>query len=227
MDNQNQLQTSFNQRPALISVGDLFKKTWYEYKGRLSVFILITLVPFAVSFLLLAASEAEDFINSVLGWMLLVVFYVLVIFVNLLSQAALIFAVKEKEIGAKEAFQKSWHKIISFAWVSSLSFLIVIGGFILFIVPGIIFSVWYSLAAYALIVDGKKGMDALSQSKQLVKGSWWSVFWRFLVISVIVGIISIIVSFIPFGAKIFTLFSVPFTVTFTFLLYKELKQLKT
>ena len=101
MDNQNQPQVSSNQQPALISAGDLFKKTWYEYKSRLSVFILITLVPFAVSFLLLAASEAEYLLSSVLGWVLLVVFYVLVVFVNLLSQVALIFAVNEKEIGVK------------------------------------------------------------------------------------------------------------------------------
>jgi len=62
--------------------------------------------------------------------------------------------------------------------ISILTSLIIIGGFILLIVPGVIFAIWYAFSFYAVVLDQHKVMDALKTSKNLVQGRWWAVWWR-------------------------------------------------
>lgn len=61
----------------------------------------------------------------------------------------------------------------SFVWVSLLQALTIAGGILLFIVPGIIFLVWFGFATQALLLDGKRGLDALSASRDLARGRFW------------------------------------------------------
>ncbi|MCX6795049.1 MAG: hypothetical protein NTY31_03660 [Candidatus Falkowbacteria bacterium] len=65
---------------------------------------------------------------------------------------------------------------------------------LLLIVPGIIYSVLYSFACYALFFEDKRGLAAIRRSVQLVTGYFWPVFGRFLFIGVIVWFFSIIIS---------------------------------
>jgi hypothetical protein len=53
-----------------------------------------------------------------------------------------------------------------------LSGLIIIGGFILLFIPGIIFSVWYFFVAQAVILEGKGGRAALIRSRELGRGHY-------------------------------------------------------
>ena len=46
------------------------------------------------------------------------------------------------------------------------------GGFVFFIVPGVIFSIWLSFSVLILIVENEKGTNALVRSKEYVKGRW-------------------------------------------------------
>jgi hypothetical protein len=49
-------------------------------------------------------------------------------------------------------------------------------GLILLIVGAIYFGVRYYFAAQALVVDGRRGWDALTRSGEMVEGHWWRVF---------------------------------------------------
>jgi hypothetical protein len=57
-----------------------------------------------------------------------------------------------------------------------LTGLAVLGGFILLIVPGIIFGVWFSLAAYAVVAEDLGVIAAMKRSRQLVKNRFWDTF---------------------------------------------------
>jgi len=59
--------------------------------------------------------------------------------------------------------------------------LVVLGGFILLIIPGCIFSIWFVFTLQARILDEKKGMQSLTYSKSLVSGNWWAIFFRIAV----------------------------------------------
>jgi hypothetical protein len=85
---------------------------------------------------------------------------------------------KKTTIAYKEAFTSTSHLIWPVVYTSLLVALIVIGGTILLIIPGIIFSIWFSFTFYAVLFEEKRGAAALRSSKELVVGRWWSIFWR-------------------------------------------------
>lgn len=83
----------------------------------------------------------------------------------------------------------AWALIWPFAWVTLLQGLTTVGGFLLFILPGFVFLVWFAFAQQALLIDGKRGLDALAQSREMCRGRFFDVAWRlflgpFLIVSV-------------------------------------------
>jgi hypothetical protein len=52
---------------------------------------------------------------------------------------------------------------------------IVLVGFLLLVVPGILFLVWFSLAGVVVKLEGRSAIDALRRSRELVRGSFWRV----------------------------------------------------
>jgi len=73
------------------------------------------------------------------------------------------------------------HKLLSLIWISFLVTLMLVLGFILLIVPALIFGVWYAFSTNHLIVDDVRGTGALKKSKALVSGRWWPVMFRIAV----------------------------------------------
>ncbi len=62
----------------------------------------------------------------------------------------------------------------SFAWVGILQALVVAGGILLLVVPGLVFLVWFGFAQQAFLLDGKRGIDALSASRDLSRGRFFT-----------------------------------------------------
>ncbi len=73
--------------------------------------------------------------------------------------------------------KKGWDLIKPVIWVSLLQALIMLGGFLLVIIPGIVFTVWFAYAQEAVIIDNKRGIEALTASRQLSKGRFFTVLW--------------------------------------------------
>lgn len=71
--------------------------------------------------------------------------------------------------------------------------IIIAAGFILLIIPGIIFSIWYFAASYITATEDIKPLLALDESKKVVTGRWWQVFGYFFVIGLVLGIIAAII----------------------------------
>jgi len=59
--------------------------------------------------------------------------------------------------------------------IAILSVLAAIGGLILFIVPGIIFIAWFTLAEYVLVQENLGVVASMKRSRQLVKGRVWEI----------------------------------------------------
>jgi len=239
MNNQNQQQISSTQPQilALPGMGDLLKRTFSVYKARLGTFLGIMVFPLicSVFFLILPANFKK---NLLLGISLFIIFWLAVMVTSLWSSVSLLYAIKEREekIGIVESFRKGWHKIISFVWISILAGFITLGGFLLFIIPGIIFAIWFAFPIYVLVSEDLRGMNALFRSKQLVSGKWGSVALRLFTIGVIALVIYSVIFFplsffvgkkaADIGDSIISLFLTPFSVTFTFLIYEDLKKFK-
>lgn len=78
----------------------------------------------------------------------------------------------------KTYLKKTYRLTLPAFGLSILVGLIVFGGFILLIIPGIIFSIWFALTIQARVLGNKKGLQALTYSRTLVQGNWWAVFVR-------------------------------------------------
>ncbi len=84
----------------------------------------------------------------------------------------------EPAAGWRRALTDSSHLIWPALWASALAGLAILGGTILFIVPGIIFTVWLAFVFYAAALDDQRGRQALTTSKALTVGRWWAIAWR-------------------------------------------------
>ncbi len=82
-------------------------------------------------------------------------------------------------------------------WTGILGSLIVIGMYLLLIIPGIIWSLYYALVVYVVALRGLSGKRALDCSKAIVKGQWWRVFGYLFVIQLLNFVAAIVVS-LPF-----------------------------
>jgi hypothetical protein len=109
---------------------------------------------------------------------------------------------------------------------------IVVGvGFLLLIIPGFIFLVFLSVSEPALIVENRRGTEAMSRSWNLVRGHFWHALVVILVAAIITGVIQGIISAVGgdnwFVRWIFTaiaqIITAPFTALVTVLLYLDLR----
>jgi hypothetical protein len=127
---------------------------------------------------------------------------------------------------ANESLKKGINKFWSLLWVSILSGLMVLGGFILLVIPGIIFSIWVSQAIFVVLFEDKTGTKAIRRSKALVKGLFWPVFGRLLftllpalglMVIGAIGLPGVIVS-----SLILSLALMPILFAYEYFLYKDL-----
>lgn len=75
--------------------------------------------------------------------------------------------------------------------------LIMLAGSILLIIPGVYWGVLYGLATVVVALESAGPGRALARSKELVRGAWWSVFGRNILVSVVVvAVISIVLDLV-------------------------------
>ena len=260
MDEQ-QLTSPLQQPPAVSSPNvslpsstDILKQAWTIYKKRLKLFWGVMVIPIITAAIIWAAMLGstffkDGFFSSVTGSVLFVavgfLLFVAAFVVQGWSQTALLYAIKDHQenIGIKEAYRRGWPKIISYWWVNGLTGFIIMGGLLLFVAPGIIFAVWFSLAMFILIAEDTPGMKALLKSREYARGKWGAIFERYLFIGLIslvyflapIFIFMILGVFlkIPFKEEILqvvamalNLFWAPIVIIYSFLIYNHLKALK-
>lgn len=116
------------------------------------------------------------------------------VIINAVLQAALMRGAALGSIGdpvdIDASYKWGFARFGSVLLISILVGLAVIGGFILLIIPGVIFLVMFSVSIPALVVENLRGTEAMSRSWNLVKG----FFWHALGVIVVAGIIAAVVS---------------------------------
>jgi hypothetical protein len=112
------------------------------------------------------------------------------LFVVPLTNAAVIYAIAERYLGrsitAYEAIRRALGKVAPLIGTWIVMALAIMGGFILFIIPGILFALWFGLSQHVVVLEDLSGTKALSRSKQLTRTS----LGTFIALSFIIGLIS-------------------------------------
>jgi hypothetical protein len=211
----------------LRSIDQLFKDAWQIYVRRVGVLmglyllaILFLLLPVGVFALLGAAVSAvlPDLSIPLLGAGILtgLLLGAITLFWGL---AAMVYAVADEDLDIRTALQRGWSRIWAFAWVFSLAGFIVTGGFLLLIIPGVIFSVWFFLSQFVLAAEDERGMRALLKSKAYMQGRFFEVFLRLFV----VWVVSAVIGMVPVLGAVLSLLFVPFMLIYGWLIFDDLR----
>jgi hypothetical protein len=83
--------------------------------------------------------------------------------------------------------------------VSVLVGLATLLGLIVFIIPGIYIGVRLAVSVQALVVEDRRGTEAMRRSWDLVGGHWWQVAFTLLVAGLITGVVNAVIT-APFSA---------------------------
>jgi len=166
----------------------LLKITWKAFKKNIkiiTVFAILYVVIFAMRLIPICMMEGQSNFygesynvikDSSIAFLIAMVVYGIVVFVlNLFADTYLVNGVINKIKWKKNIFV-SLDKIGRVGVTVLVQVLFLFGLTLLFIIPGIIFSIYWMFATQSSILFGKQGGEALSHSKSVVEGKWWKVF---------------------------------------------------
>ena len=217
-----------NGHGTLIPVGQLFSSSWDLYKQRLPILLALLFILSAPLFIVQLLSVTG---NVVLGSV-----FLLICFLLLMPILGASVSVISKGTGFLDSFQQGIRLFFPLLWVLILFEFVVIGGIVLFVIPGIIMMIGFFLSIFISVIEGKRGLNALLQSREYVRGYWWAIFGRLLlayaVIFIPVYAFQLLVSR-TFGETsgmiaylLLSLFFVPFLMVYSYKIYQNLTVLK-
>ncbi|MEK6910978.1 MAG: hypothetical protein AABW82_04360 [Nanoarchaeota archaeon] len=191
------------------SFGDLLSDSWNEYKLNFKVifklFLYFIILPGIVVLLIqtygtykldLFNIDSEEnpfavFVENPGYYISSLALSLIAGFLSFLAYVSITCgALKGKKFSYSEALsegKKNYWRAIGYIIVVSIFIALL---FLLLIIPGVIFAVYWAFAYYVFLGEKKGIMDSLKASKNMVKGKWWMTFGYVLLIMLIIMAIS-------------------------------------
>ncbi|MBD3366060.1 hypothetical protein GF360_01820 [candidate division WWE3 bacterium] len=101
----------------------------------------------------------------------------------------------------KELIGEAFKKLFKFALLTIISAFIIGIGYILLIVPGVIFTLWFLFAPYILLTEDVGVFEALKKSKQMTKGFRGNLFGKGLGYTVLMMLAMIPLLFVMYATQ--------------------------
>ena len=136
-----------------------------------------------------------------------------------------------RDVDVSASYQYAFSRLGPLIGLALLVALVVGVGFILLVIPGIIFLVFLAVSVPAFIIERLGVTDSMSRSWKLVSGSWWHTLAVIFVAAIIAGVINGILTAIGgnsfFGAWILSaiaqIITAPFVALVSVVLYVDLR----
>ena len=117
---------------------------------------------------------------------------------------------KEKEVNFEEALKFAKENFWNYLGLSIVLGILLTLLFMLLVIPGIIFLVYWILTPYIMLNEKKSISKSLRESQERIEGKWWAVFAHLLVISILISFAESVASIIPvFGRLFVSIVTVP------------------
>jgi len=152
---------------------------------------------------------------------------------------------KDQSYTWRQAASQAFRRLPSYALMTILWSVVTFVGFLLFIVPGLVFMTWYFFASPLFVVEGMGPWQALKQSHELTHDIGWKIFSRYflsfsllvMIFLILVNIFSSILSFMSLAQNVQQIIMAILSILFSALLspiftgvivvmYDEAKKLK-
>lgn len=164
----------------------LLKASFSDISQRLSFYLTLMV---ALGIFALLSSLSEPYRTSGVASLYQEIAFLALTFIymvmNILTSIALLLGFSGQASGVMAAYKTAWSYFFRYLGLSILVMLIVVVGYLLLIVPGVIFNIWFLLAAYVLVLENTGIVEAMRRSRNYVKGKWWAVFQRAVIVLII------------------------------------------
>lgn len=170
------------------SAGSILRGAFEIYFRNFGTLFLIYLLPVLPAAIL----QGEAQVSENLPLLLFAVLLTLV--VGLFAYGATTVAVSDVCLGNRPGFRRSYARILGAnalqLLVTSLLQILVNGiGFLLLVIPGLVFTVWFMLSPAVVVLEGRSGPAALKRSKQLGDGAHWRDGGIFLLLTLVMAVV--------------------------------------
>ncbi|MFA6427131.1 MAG: hypothetical protein WCW16_01640 [Candidatus Magasanikbacteria bacterium] len=183
----------------LLSAGDVISRSvklcrdnmnlFLKYSGLILVpTLLVTLAGYTVGITMVASQSFAMGLGLYLILVIALALFGFMVGIALMKAVAMRYE-GQTAMPLGEALKNSMKYILPGILVAILTGLATLGGFLLLIIPGIIFGIWFAFSFQALVIDDKHGTDALKTSKHLVHARWFGVFWRLFLPALVFGLL--------------------------------------
>jgi hypothetical protein len=201
------------------SYGDVLGYGWRTMKSNLGFFVGVGIISFVISYIptfIIKITEHIDsksdfilvqIITNILSWIINVIIGIGMV------KIALSFCDEQKP--TVETLFDAWDCFWRYLGAALLTMLICMCGFILFIIPGIIWSVKFSLFPYFVVEQGLGPVEALKASSQTTNGIKWELL-GFYILCGLINLLGVLCLFIGIFA------TYPTTIVATALVYRQL-----
>ena len=251
-EDQVNIGLSFGSRSPIVThlplTFALLKEAWEDYKKNFILYFTLHILviapslffsflpyfnfrPFISRFLtLFSPTPALVIVVAILFILLIVLTF---IYLTVVTAAILYSFSAQKKPTVIEALRIGLRATPALFITGILVTLIYLGGYVLFIIPALLFSFWFVLFPYIVVTEKKKGLAALLTSKAYMAGNILKYFWRAIVfglLSIPVYVPVILLQDSKIGSVLYDIVLLPLypiPSIFYFLLYKYLRQMHT
>jgi|GEM_PF-5473848 len=216
------------------------------YAGKWTILLKIVLVFYCLmiglslsGFIFAATVLMPIFENKIFFWsvstILAVLFFLLSTLLSSWLQAAAILALQDKknELGLRALLRSAKKFALPVFGVNIFTGLAVMSGLLFFVVFGVIFSVWFSLTKYCVVINNKRGIAALIESREYCRGFFWSILLLYLLGFLSLSLVDAIfqtLKHVPVGGSILFLIASaamwPLNTIYPYLIFNNLKNIK-
>jgi hypothetical protein len=129
------------------------------------------------------------------------IWIVVVLIVVPVTNAAVIHAIARAYLGepvtVKEALQFGFSRLLPVLGTSILVYLLMLIGFVLCVLPSLLFAIWFGISLQVVVIEGISGPSALSRSKRLAAPHWKTFSALYLVLFVLTTLLNGSAQLIP------------------------------
>jgi hypothetical protein len=204
---------------------DLWSSAYKIYKKYFSEMVVLAALPAVINlFYSFHPVVAYNTANLTYPAVVLFIIVVLSIFYYLLMSGTITLMASGQEIN--QAVRSALSNVFGLFITYVLVILGVMVGFLLLIIPGIVFSIWASQVLPIVFIENKSGSAAIKRSIELVKGRSWAVLGRLLFPILPFLAVSLLGVFGRFGVALSSLVGAvvitPISLIYGYKLYKSL-----
>lgn len=172
MPTSKAIMQTFSSTDLIKEAYQVFKKNWKPFIILLFCQFLLQLIPSIIlainssgqgpfAFVAIIISVITPLVNAITSFMLV---------------SISIAIVQGKTIKSFQDYVAKMNRFLPYIWLNAVLGLIVLIGFLLFIIPGIIWTYKYLFAIYVQIDDSPGVRESLNTSAQITEGIKWKLF---------------------------------------------------